>query len=153
MHLCLSNCISSFDKAFSTPLDLYYQANNGVFHPFEEKYEKWVQQTTRSAADIYLYNTLGSANSLEARARRNMDNKMDMMFSAALVNMSALRTEYSKHSSSFLDIISILEITLEGEGCDRGNNRNCKQLPKETIRLSVFFTSTFNRFMLQQSEL
>jgi hypothetical protein len=100
MCLCLSNCINSFDKGFSTPLDLCYQANNGVFHPFKEKDKKWVQQIMRSVADLYLYMTLGSANCLEARTRRNMNNKMGMLFFCGTCELEC--TEVGKNSVSVL---------------------------------------------------
>ncbi|KAI9484202.1 MAG: hypothetical protein EXX96DRAFT_168772 [Benjaminiella poitrasii] len=52
---------------FDNPLDLYYQANSQVSHPFEEKDKKWVQQIIRSAADLYLYKILDSYSSMEAK--------------------------------------------------------------------------------------
>jgi hypothetical protein len=117
----LSMYINSFDKDFTDPLNLYYQVNNKVFHPFEEKDKKWVQQTIRSAADLYLYKILDSCNSLEAKAKHRV-----WSFLYTLFDGSNIETEIGEKSSLASAARRNNERKLEGQEARRRRNMGNK---------------------------
>lgn len=83
----LSNYTNSFDKEFIEPLDLYYQAHSNVFHPFQEKGIKWVQQICSSTADLYLYKVLDNYNSLKAKVKHHVWSFLYTFFDGSKVKV------------------------------------------------------------------
>ncbi|KAG1592181.1 hypothetical protein G6F47_009514 [Rhizopus delemar] len=117
----LSNYINSFDKEFAEPLDLYYQAHSNVFHPFQEKDKKWVQQICSSAADLYLYKMLDNCNSLEAKVKHRV-----WSFLYTLFDGSKLKVEIGEKSSVASAIRRNNERRLEGQEVRQRKNMGNK---------------------------
>ncbi|KAI7907456.1 uncharacterized protein BX663DRAFT_864 [Cokeromyces recurvatus] len=113
----LSNYINSFDKEFVKPLDLYYQAHSNVFHPFQEKDKKWVQQICSSAADLYLYKVLDNYNTLESKVKHRVWNFLYTVFDG-----SKVKVEIGEKSSVASAIRRNSERRLEGQEMRRRKN-------------------------------
>lgn len=79
--------IKNFEAEFVDPLQLYHQAHNIVFYPFEEKDKKWVHQTFSSTSDLYLYRELDNYNLLEAKVKHRVWNFLYTIHDGSSINV------------------------------------------------------------------